>query len=172
MQYPCFLTKIGQFLPGIAMMLRPRSSNTIPHWAVSTSLGLLVSTLAWLPLSTLWQRGYAQTFTAEEISNYAAAVLAMERIRKNTYAEISDLMTSRQLDITRYHLNCLSADTLDLPRAVRRPVRILLINFCNDAKKVVEENGLTTQRFNSLTVNHQEDEDLANQIQSEIARLR
>ena len=169
MQYPCFLTKIGQLLPGIAMMLSRRSSNNRlrqPYW-IGIALGLVVG--AWLPLSSIGQKGYAQNFTDEEVSNYAAAVLAMENMRQRAYAEISDIMVSRGLDVTRYDLRCLSASTLDLPRVVRRPVRILLINYCNDAKEIVEDTGLTVQLFNSITVTHRQDEELAEQIQSEIA---
>lgn len=168
MQYPCFITKIGQLL-GIAMMLSRRSSNhrlRQPYW-IGITFGLMVS--AWLPLSSLWQKGYAQNFTDEEVSNYAIATLAMENMRQRTYEDISDIMTSRGLDVTRYDLRCLSASALDLPRVVRRPVRILLINYCNDAKEIVEETGLTVQLFNSITVTHRQDEELAEQIQSEIA---
>lgn len=173
MQYPCFLTKIGQILLGIAMTHPRRSSNDNPRllrWTLGVSIGLIA--MGWLPLSTLWQNGYAQNFTDEEISNYAAAVLAMENMRKRTYADISDLMTGHKLDVTRYDLRCLSANALELPRVVRRPVRILLINYCNDAQKIVEDTGLTVQLFNSITVTHRQDEPLAEQIQLEIARIR
>lgn len=157
------------------MQLTRRSSNRSLyrlHWLVGPGVGLVVSTLVWLPLSTLWQNGYAQTFTVEEVSNYAAAILAMEDMRKRTYTEISDLMTSEQLDVTRYDLRCLSADTLELPRAVRSQIKRLLVNYCNDSKKLVLDTGLTVQLFNSMTVNHRQDENLAKQIQLEIMRLR
>jgi len=174
MQYSCFSLRIRPNLLGIAMKLSRRSSNN-PHrqlpWIVGIGISLL-TTVGWLPLSTLWQHGYAQTFTGEEITNYATAVLAIEKIRGRAYADISDLMTSKQLDVTRYDLRCLSADGLDLPRAVRSAVSYLLINYCNDAQQIVEDTGLTVQLFNSITVNHQEDEALKEQIQLEIARIR
>ena len=176
MQYPCLLTRIGQFLLGIAMMLPRRNSNAISHpkrWVFSTSLGLVVSTLAWLPISTLWQKSYAQTFTTQEISNYAAAIVAMEDIRREAYADISDLMTIANEDVTRYDLRCLSADALKkLPRSIRSQVRRFLIDYCNDAQTIVLDAGLTVQLFNSMTVNHRQDAELAEQIQLEIARLR
>ncbi len=155
------------------MMLPRRSSHDTPRplrWLVGTSISLVA--IASLPLSTFWQKGYAQSFTDEEIGNYAKAVLGMENIRKNAYAEISDLMRSQQLDVTRYSLSCPRAKTVDLPRSVRRPVRILLINYCNNAKKLVEDTGLTVTLFNSITATHEKDEALAEQIQLEIARLR
>ncbi len=139
-------------------------------WLTGIGISFVISTLGWLPLSTLWQSGYAQNFTNEEIANYAAAVLAIENIRGRAYAEISDLMTSKQLDVTRYDLRCLSAHNIDLPRAVRSPVSYLLINYCNDAQKLVEDSGLTVQLFNSITVTHRQDEELKEQIQLEIAR--
>lgn len=141
------------------------------HWSVGIRISLFTLAL-WLPLPTLWQNGYAQNFTDEEIVNYATAVLAMEPSRRQAYAEIADLMSSAGLDVLRYDLRCLSLDALELPRAVRRPVSYLLINYCNDAKEIVEETGLTVQTFNSITVNHQEDETLAEQIQSELSSLQ
>ncbi|WP_215607239.1 DUF4168 domain-containing protein [Leptothoe spongobia] len=158
------------------MMLPRRSSNAIPHpsrWVVRASLGLVGSTLAWWSLSTLWHSGYAQTFTAQEISNYAAAIVAMEDIRRAAYGEISDLMTIANEDVTRYDLRCLSADALKtLPRTIRSQVRRELIDYCNDAQKIVQDAGLTVQLFNSITVNHRENAELVNQIQLEIARIR
>lgn len=142
-------------------------------WATRTSVGYLMSALLWFSLSALWQRGYAQTFTEEEISNYATAVLAMEDIRRDAYGEIGDLMTIAKEDVTRHDLRCINADGLkQLPRTVRSQVRRFLVNYCNNAKKLVEDTGLTVELFNRITVTHQQDEELAKQIQSEIVRLR
>lgn len=161
------------------MMLHRHSCNARPRpwtmgsrrWAMGTSIGLIIS--AWFPLSTLWQVSYAQTFTTEEIANYATAVLAMEDIRRTAYIDISQLMDIAKEDVTRYDLRCLSADGLKtLPRTVRSQVRRVLINYCNDAQEIVLDNGLTVDVFNSMTVNHKKDEELANQIKSEIVRLR
>jgi hypothetical protein len=155
------------------MMRLRHSSNDSPRnlrWLIGASIGFCAS--AWLPLSTLWQQVYAQNFTEQEISNYAAAVLDIEKIRVQAHAEISDFMTGKGLDSTDYDLRCLTTDSLDLPRVVRAPVRILLINFCNDAKKSVEDNGLTAQKFNTITVHPRNNESLTEQIQLEIARQR
>ncbi|MEM1239471.1 MAG: DUF4168 domain-containing protein [Cyanobacteria bacterium P01_H01_bin.26] len=157
------------------MMLTHCPSDDSPHrpgrsWRTGASL--IAGALAWLPLLALWQIGYAQTFTDEEIGNYAAAVLAMEDMRVQTYSEISDLMTSEQLDVTRYDLRCLSANTLELPRAVRSQVRRLLITYCNDAQQIVEDTGLTVQMFNTITVTHRQDDTLTEQIQLEISQRR
>ncbi|MGD1857660.1 MAG: DUF4168 domain-containing protein [Leptolyngbyaceae cyanobacterium] len=163
------MTKIGQLLLGIAMMLSRHASNASPRYRrVLAGIGLAV---AGLPM--LWHSGYAQTFTAQEISNYAAAVVEMEDIRRQTYADISDLMTIANEDVTRYNLQCLSTDALStLPRTIRSQVRRLLIDYCNDAQAIVQDTGLTPQLFNSITVNHQQDEALAEQIQSEIVKIR
>ena len=156
------------------MMLPCRSSNDSPHprrWIVRATISLIA--IAGVPLVTFWQRGYAQPFTDELISNYAAAVLALEEIRPLAYAEISDLMTIANADVTQHDLRCVSTNDLtELPRTVRSPVRRLLINYCNDAKELVEEAGLTDGQFNAITGEHRENEELREQIQSEIARLR
>ena len=154
------------------MMLSRRSSNDRHprlRWIAVTTVGLLAS--ASLPLSTLWQRGYAQSFTEEEIGNYAAAILAMEEIRTDAYGDISDLLTIANEDATRHDLRCVSTNSMDqMPRTVRSQVRRLLVNYCNNAKDLVEESGLTVQLFNAITAAHREDEALTEQIQLEIAR--
>ena len=153
------------------MMLLHRTRNAHPRRWAAISLGLAAS-IGW-SLITLRQPGYAQNFTTEEITNYATAVVAMEDIRRDAYAEISDLMTIAKEDVTRYALRCVSADGLNtLPRTVRSQVRRELIDYCNNAQQIVLDSGLTVQLFNSITVNHQENEELTNQIQSEIARLQ
>ncbi|MBX2862325.1 MAG: DUF4168 domain-containing protein [Leptolyngbyaceae cyanobacterium MAG.088] len=156
------------------MMLPRCSSNDShrqPRWIFAASIGLVA--ISFLPLSTFWQRGYAQIFTEEEVSNYAAAVLAIEQIRPQAYAEISDLMTIANADVTRYDLRCVSTNDLtELPRTVRSQVRRLLVNYCNDAKQLVKDAGLTDDQFNAMTREHREDEALTEQIQLEIARLR
>ncbi|MGD1953339.1 MAG: DUF4168 domain-containing protein [Leptolyngbyaceae cyanobacterium] len=156
------------------MMLTRHSSNDSPRqlrWMVGASISLIA--IASVPLSTLWQRGYAQTFTDEAISNYAAAVLAIEEIRPKAYADISDLMTIANADVTQHDLRCVSTNDLaELPRTVRSQVRRLLINYCNAAKQLVEDAGLTDGQFNAITGEHRENEELGEQIQLEIARLR
>ncbi len=155
------------------MLLRCSSNVSGPRlrWIAGISIGLLAS--VWLPLSTFWQSGYAQSFTEEEISTYAAVVLAMEEIRRQAYADISDLLIIANEDVTRHDLRCVNANSLEqMPRTVRSQVRRLLINYCNDAKNLVEETGLTAQLFNAITAAHREDEALTEQIQLEIIRLR
>lgn len=154
-------------------MLLPRCSSHSRRRQRIWLVGATLLASAWLPVSSFWQSSHAQNFTEQEISNYAAAVLAIEEIRIQAYAEISDLMTIANEDVTRHDLRCINADGLkQLPRTVRSQVRRFVINYCNDAKQIVEDTGLTTEMFNVITQNHREDEELANQIQSEIARQR
>lgn len=123
-------------------------------------------------LSVRWQVGYAQTFTEEEIASYAAAVLQMEDARQQTYSEISDLLTSEQLDVTTFDLTCTAAEQLDMPRSVRGQAKKMLITYCNDALALVETNGLTAEQFDRITAAHDQDETLFEQIQSEIRALQ
>ncbi len=155
-------------------MLPRCSSHDKPfrcRWIVGASVSLV--TIASLPLLTFWQKGYAQSFTAQEITNYAVAVLAMEEIRRDAYAEISDIISIANEDVTRQDLRCVSTNDLaKLPRTIRSQVRRLLVNYCNDAKQLVEDTGLTADLFNAITATHREDEALTEQIQLEIVRLR
>jgi hypothetical protein len=138
------------------------------HWASG-------ATWRWSPIGLSWQvpAAYAQTFTNEEIKVYAESVLEMDDSRVQAYSEVSDVLTSAGYDVTEYDLTCSNAQSLsDVPRAVRRRVRTILVNYCNEARQIVEENGLTVQRFNALTQAHQEDPELTQRIQSEIVTLQ
>ncbi|MEM6254650.1 MAG: DUF4168 domain-containing protein [Cyanobacteria bacterium P01_D01_bin.156] len=152
------------------MMLFHRSSR---RYHRTWLLGATLLASVWLPISSLWQSSHAQNFTEQEISNYATAVLAIEEVRITAYEEIADLMTIANEDVTRHDLRCINVDGLKtLPRAVRSQVRRLLVDYCNDAKEIVEDTGLTPEMFNVITQNHRENEELAQQIQLELAKLR
>ncbi|MEM9164623.1 MAG: DUF4168 domain-containing protein, partial [Cyanobacteria bacterium P01_F01_bin.4] len=116
---------------------------------------------------------HAQTVTDEEVRNYAESVLQMDDSRLTAYTQISDILTSQGLDVTEYNLSCPNAQNLtEVPRQVRSRVQSVLIDYCNAARIIVEENGLTVRQFNNITSAHRDDEDLAQRIQAEIASLQ
>ncbi|MEO0541248.1 MAG: DUF4168 domain-containing protein [Cyanobacteria bacterium P01_A01_bin.105] len=122
-----------------------------------------------LPLSAV----HAQTVTNEEITNYAEAVLTMDAGRQQAYAQISDIMVSEQLDVANYTLTCPNAQTLnDVPNRLRSRVRPILIGYCNGARTIVEESGLTVRRFNAITEAHRSDDELSQRIRDEILTLQ
>lgn len=103
--------------------------------------------------------------TAEEVENYAKAVLAIEGIRKEAYNEIQQILGNEKVpDVT-----CNQASTVaDLPKNIQD----IALNYCNKAKQLGEEQGLTISQFNTITVSAQADSELERRIQNELIRLQ
>ena len=140
----------------------------------------VVSTITWLAGLTAILAGCASnsasnaptpiatvsSVSAEEVKNYAKAVLAIESSRKNAYTEIQQKIDNDQKvpDIT-----CTQADTIaSLPKSVQD----IAVNYCNQSKKIGESHGLTMPQFNAITVSAQTNPDLQRRIQNEMVRLQ
>lgn len=119
---------------------------------------------------------HAQALTDDDVANYARAVVDIEEIRLNAYEAASDLLTAAgsETDILETPLSCNAArlnNMPDIPRVDRVDLLTVLVEFCNSAAQLADDNGLTQKRFNSITAAHQEDADLAERIQAEISAL-
>lgn len=103
--------------------------------------------------------------TAEEVENYATAVLAIEGSRKTAYNDIQQRLGNQKVpDVT-----CNQASTLvDLPKDIQD----IAVKYCNTAKQLSEEQGLTISRFNTITVSAPADPELERRIQNELIRLQ
>lgn len=111
--------------------------------------------------------------TDQEIMQYAGAVLEMDGYRTEAYTAIKDMLLSAGVDISEVNVGC--SDTQDIsevPRSIRRDVEEILVGYCNQARDIVEANGLTPRRFNEITDAHQQSERLSEQIQQELIRLQ
>ena len=133
-----------------------------------------------LPFSSLLggqQPAHAQSkYNETEIANYVRAVIEIEANRIDAYETASDILTSSdsELSILDTPLKCTAArlsDMPDIPRGERVELRTVLVNFCNAASEIAEDNDLTPQKFNSMTAAYLEDEAIAEQIQSAISEL-
>jgi len=103
--------------------------------------------------------------SAEEIKNYAKAVLAIESKRKTAYDEIQKLTNDEPIpDVT-----CTKADTIaPLPKKIQD----IAVNYCNQSKKIGESYDLTMPQFNAITVSAESNPDLRRRIQNELIRLQ
>ncbi|MEM9903980.1 MAG: DUF4168 domain-containing protein [Cyanobacteria bacterium P01_D01_bin.44] len=160
--------------------------HPLGRWGMRTALVSLFATVSWVAPIKLHRHtlsvatvsfetapAYAQTVTDEEVRNYAESVLQMDDSRLTAYTQVSDILTSQGLDVTAYNLSCPNAQLLtDVPRQVRSRVQSVLVDYCNAARIIVEENGLTVRQFNNITSAHRDDAELAQRIQSEIASLQ
>ncbi len=105
------------------------------------------------------------TVSAEEVENYAKAVLAIEQSRQAAYNEIQQIINEEQVP----NFNCIQADTI---YALPGNVRDIAVNYCERAKDIGETQGLTMTQFNAITVTAQSDSELLKRIQNELVRLQ
>ncbi|MBD2447164.1 DUF4168 domain-containing protein [Nostoc sp. FACHB-152] len=99
-----------------------------------------------------------------EIVNYARAVLAMEPSRQQAFDEIKKLMGG---EIPQIVCN----DPKSINNLPRKPKEIA-VNYCNESQKKVEQNGLTIDRFNTITIELQNDNNLKRQVYNTLIRLQ
>lgn len=142
------------------------------------ALGALIFTpLGFLLNQRLIPAAQAQALiTDEDVADYARAVSSIEPLRQEAFAAASDILASADsnLSILDYSLSCTAtqlADMPDIPRADRVSLRTVLVEFCNEASQLAEENNLTPLRFNTITTAHRDDPDLTARIRAEMSAL-
>ena len=153
----------------------------------SVFVGLL-STIGALSGLTLTRKQFFPTLAlsaaqaqvrTEEITSYARSVLQIDGPRNQAYTEIQNILIEADLGDNRTEVN-LSCDSTrniarnltSLPRKVRPNVRSIIVNFCNQAREIVLDNGLTVSRFNHITGAHREDPALADRIRLQMLDLQ
>ncbi|MBE9187983.1 DUF4168 domain-containing protein [Microcoleus sp. LEGE 07076] len=106
----------------------------------------------------------AQEISNAEITSYARSVLGIEPRRVEAYNEIKEMAGG---SVPRVVCN----ETQEINR-LSGGVRGIAVNYCQQAKKVIETNGLTVSRFNQLTLLLQANPAVKQQIQAELLRLQ
>lgn len=106
----------------------------------------------------------AQEISNEEITIYARSVLAIEPRRDRAYNEIKGIVGG---SVPRVVCN----ETQEINR-LSGNVRGIAVNYCQQAKKIIETNGLTVSRFNQLTLLQQANPAVKQRIQAELLRLQ
>ena len=115
----------------------------------------------------------------EDITRYARSVLQIDGPRNQAYTEIKNILIQADLGNNRSDLalSCgsnrnISQNLSRLPRDVRPNVRSIIVNFCNQAREIVEGNGLSVRQFNDITDLHRGDPALAERIQEQMLILQ
>jgi hypothetical protein len=106
----------------------------------------------------------AQEISNEEITSYARSVLAIEPKRLGASQEIKGIAGG---SVPRVVCN----ETQEINR-LSGNVRGIVVNYCQQAKKIIETNGLTVNRFNQLTLLQQANPAVKQRIQAELLRLQ
>jgi hypothetical protein len=136
-----------------------------------TSLGLLTglapnidhsqsSGLSWENMA----QAQAQDFTDQEVTDYARAVLAMEPRRKQAYEEIKGISGGSVPPVV-----CSEAKGIN---DLNRNIRTIAVNYCDQAKKIIESHNLTVARFNAITLAQKSNPAIKARIQAELVRLQ
>jgi Domain of unknown function (DUF4168) len=108
-----------------------------------------------------------------EIRGYANSVLQMDSPRTAALNQIQALLSGVNYNPAQVDMTCPNTRNLNqLPRQVRSEVREIIVNYCNQARAIVEENGLTVRRFNSITEAHQSDTALAERIRTALIQIQ
>ncbi|MFH7025955.1 MAG: DUF4168 domain-containing protein [Heteroscytonema crispum UTEX LB 1556] len=125
------------------------------------TVGLLSSPLL------LSSKANAQTpgINNNEIINYAQAVLGMEPARRQAFDEIKKIVGSREVP----KIACSEPNSLNgLPGKARD----IAVNYCQHSQQIVEQNGLSIDRFNSITVEVQNNDQLQQRIYRTLIRIQ
>ncbi|MGD1913811.1 MAG: DUF4168 domain-containing protein [Rivularia sp. (in: cyanobacteria)] len=101
-----------------------------------------------------------------EIVQYSRALLYIERSRLQAFDEIKKISGGKQLP--PIVCNQPSSIASLAPRRARDIAR----KYCQRSREIVEDNGLSIQRFDNITLKLKDDESLKRQIHNTLIRLQ
>jgi hypothetical protein len=128
---------------------------------VIATVGLISSNFGWS------EQAHAQTLTINntEVTNYAKAVLAMEKPRQQAFDQIKKEIGNGEIP----KIVCNDPKSINnLPDKARD----IAIKYCNHSQKIVEDNGFTIDRFNKITIELQNNDNLKQQVYNMLLRLQ
>lgn len=110
-------------------------------------------------------RAFAESLSPEEVTNYAKAVLAIERLRQPALSQIRQIVNSSNMP----GIACNQSDSANrLPNDARR----IFVGYCQQSKNIVENYGLSPSRFNEITVLLRSNPSLQQKVRTELMRLQ
>ncbi|MCC5627791.1 DUF4168 domain-containing protein [Nostoc sphaeroides] len=118
---------------------------------------------------SLSSKAYGQTATPiannTQIDSYAQAVLAMEPARQNAFEEIKKLIGDGEIP----KIVCNDSNSINgLPRKAQD----IAVNYCTRSQKIVQDNGLSIDQFNKITIELQNNNILKRQVYNSLLRLQ
>lgn len=103
--------------------------------------------------------------STEDIESYARALLSIDTNRKAAYDEIQKLTRNETVP----DVSCTDAKSI---MALSKDIQGIAVNYCQRSKKFIENEGLTTGKFNAITASAQSNSELQQRIQNELVRLQ
>ncbi|TVP63798.1 MAG: DUF4168 domain-containing protein [Nodularia sp. (in: Bacteria)] len=101
----------------------------------------------------------------DDITSYAQAVLAMETPRQQAFDEIKKLIGDREIP----KIICNDPKSMN---SLPRQAQDIAVTYCNNSQKIVEDNGLSIDRFNKITLELQNNNNLKRQVYNTLIRLQ
>ncbi|MEB3216808.1 MAG: DUF4168 domain-containing protein [Nostocales cyanobacterium 94392] len=103
---------------------------------------------------------------SDEITKYSRALLIIEQNRLQAFDEIKKISGDKEVP----PIVCNQPRTIESLSAGR--ARDIVRKYCQRSQTIVEENGLSIERFNNITLKLQKDESLKRQIYNTLIRLQ
>ncbi|WP_414548458.1 DUF4168 domain-containing protein [Anabaena sp. CCY 0017] len=101
----------------------------------------------------------------DDITNYAQAVLAMETPRQQAFDEIKKLIGGGEIP----KIICNDPKSMN---SLPRQAQDIAVTYCNRSQKIVEDSGLSIDRFNKITLELQSNNNLKRQVYNTLIRLQ
>lgn len=139
------MSTIG-WLAGLALILTGCSSKSVSDSVASESPTLSPS---------------ASSISSEQINNYAKALLAIDQKRQEAYEEIQKLSNNEKVS----EITCTQPETI---KALDQGIQNIAVNYCEQAKQFIQDQGLTVAQFNEITDTAQSDAELRTRIQNKL----
>ncbi|MGB3238390.1 MAG: DUF4168 domain-containing protein [Geitlerinemataceae cyanobacterium] len=99
------------------------------------------------------------------LTAYARSVLDIEPLRSNAYEQI----VAVNPDSSPPAVICNDRDTVS---ALRGEVKTIAVDYCNQAKAIAEQHGLTPEQFNEIAGQVENDPQLKEAIKTELLKLQ
>ncbi|MEA5592873.1 DUF4168 domain-containing protein [Rivularia sp. UHCC 0363] len=136
----------------------------------SIILGLLATvSIVASSIVTTSSKANAQTpspIDSTEITNYSRALLTIEQSRIQAFEEIKKISGGKELPA----IVCNQPKTIESLSTGK--ARDIVKKYCQRSQTIVQDNGLSIERFNNITLKLQNDESLKRQIYNTLIRLQ
>ncbi len=136
----------------------------------SIVLGLLATvSIVASSIVTTSSKANAQTpspIDSTEITNYSRALLTIEQSRIQAFEEIKKISGGKELPA----IVCNQPKTIESLSTGK--ARDIVKKYCQRSQTIVQDNGLSIERFNNITLKLQNDESLKRQIYNTLIRLQ
>ncbi|AUT00739.1 hypothetical protein CLI64_10200 [Nostoc sp. CENA543] len=140
----------------------------ILHKRITHSLFLGLITATSLFVSTWNTKALAQNLSVSnnDIVSYAQALLAIEPVRQQAFREIKRIIGSGNIP----QIVCNEPDSIN--SLTNQEARDVARNYCKDSQAIVEDKGLTIEKFNKITVEISRNNGLKKRVYDQLLQLQ